>query len=88
MPAATLTSKGQITLPKAVREHLHLAARDRVAFVILDDGQVVLRPMGRSVRELRGFLRREGAVLVPFEDLDRSVMTALAEDDERVRRDG
>jgi antitoxin PrlF len=39
-----ITSKGQATIPKAVREHLHLRAGDRVRFFIHPDGSVVLLP--------------------------------------------
>jgi AbrB family looped-hinge helix DNA binding protein len=60
MPTATLTSKGQITLPKPIRDRLRLAAGDRVDFVVQDDGTVVLRPVTVDVRELRGLLHRKG----------------------------
>jgi AbrB family looped-hinge helix DNA binding protein len=60
MPKATVTSKGQLTLPKAIRDLLRLGAGDRVDFVVGDDGQVVLRPVTRDVRELRGLLHRRG----------------------------
>ena len=43
MPSSTLTSKGQITLPKEVREHLHVSAGDRLDFLIDDDGQVLIQ---------------------------------------------
>ena len=60
MPSATLTSKGQLTLPKLIRDRLRLAAGDRVDFVVKDDGTVVLRPATVDVRELKGLLHRKG----------------------------
>lgn len=60
MPSATLTSKGQITLPKAIRDLLRLDAGDRVDFIVKDDGTVVLRPATVDVRELKGLLHRKG----------------------------
>jgi antitoxin PrlF len=60
MPSATLTSKGQLTLPKAVRDLLRLGAGDRVDFVVNDDGTVVLRPVTVDVRELKGLLHKKG----------------------------
>jgi antitoxin PrlF len=60
MPSATVTSKGQITLPKAIRDLLRLDAGDRVHFVVQDDGTVVLRPATVDVRELKGLLHRQG----------------------------
>ena len=60
MPSATVTSKGQITLPKAIRDLLRLDAGDRVDFVVQDDGTVVLRPATVDVRELKGLLHRKG----------------------------
>ncbi len=60
MPSATLTSKGQLTLPKAIRDLLRLGAGDRVDFIVKDDGTVVLRPATVGVRELKGLLHRKG----------------------------
>jgi AbrB family looped-hinge helix DNA binding protein len=44
VPAATVTSKGQITLPKAIRDALDLASGDRVAFRLREDGIVEMAP--------------------------------------------
>ena len=47
---ATLTSKGQLTAPKAIREHLHLKPGDKVVFVIRD-GRVELEAGNGSILE-------------------------------------
>jgi AbrB family looped-hinge helix DNA binding protein len=60
MPTATLTSKGQLTLPKLIRDRLRVGAGDRVDFVIKDDGTVVLQAATVDVRELAGVLHRKG----------------------------
>jgi len=57
LPASRITSKGQITLPKAVREALGVEAGDRVSFRIGDDGVVVLEAETIDLRSLRGSLR-------------------------------
>ena len=56
---AAVTSKGQITIPKAIREHLHVKAGDRVKFFIHPDGTVVILPK-RPITALRGILRWKG----------------------------
>ena len=73
MPSATLTSKGQITLPKAIRDLLRLGAGDRVDFVIADDGTVVLRPSTSDVMELKGLLYRKGLRPLSVEDMNATI---------------
>jgi antitoxin PrlF len=55
MTASTLTSKGQITLPKSVRDRLRLAAGDSVEFVETPNG-FLLRPTRGDIRKLKGSL--------------------------------
>src|SRR5215471_8533208 len=57
MAIATLTSKGQITIPAQVRDALGLEAGDRVEFVEQEKGQFAIIPATRSVRELKGLFR-------------------------------
>jgi AbrB family looped-hinge helix DNA binding protein len=54
MYTATLTSKGQITLPADVRRELHVQTGDRVEFVQIEPGRFELVAATRSIRELKG----------------------------------
>lgn len=56
---SAITSKGQVTIPKAIREYLHVKPGDRVKFFMHPDGTVVLLPKV-PVTALRGLLRWEG----------------------------
>lgn len=77
MPEATLTTKGQVTIPKRVREHLKLETGARLDFVIEDDGTVVLKPLTRHVRELAGLLHRPGRRPVSVDEMNESIRTHL-----------
>ena len=55
MPTATVTSKGQVTIPQAVRRALHLEAGVRVEFTPNDDGSYSLRAASRPVTDLFDF---------------------------------
>jgi AbrB family looped-hinge helix DNA binding protein len=72
MPSTTLTSKGQVTIPKAVREELGLREGDRVAFRVQEDGTVVVEPETVDVLSLAGVLkpRRKG---VSIEDMNEAI---------------
>ena len=83
---ATLTSKGQITLPKEVRDHFHLGDGDRLEFVIGSDGAVRVEPVAASYRDLRGLLHKPGRPAPSDDDLSQEVTRLLALDEERIRR--
>ena len=70
MPTATLTTKGQVTIPKEVREHLGVDTGDRLSFVVQEDGSVMVKPLTRHVRELVGLLRRPGQRPMPINQMD------------------
>ena len=75
MPQARLSSKGQLVIPKEVREHLHVQAGDKIDFVVMADGQVVIRPSVMDVRDLEGILARPDGVSVSLEAMDAAVRT-------------
>lgn len=58
MPKATLTSKGQITLPKEVRERLGVEAGDRLEFVEQERGVYKVVAATKDVRHLKGLIAK------------------------------
>ena len=60
MPVATVTSKGQITLPKEIREGLGVQPGDRVLFWRDAEGRVIVEAETLDLRTLRGMLRGRG----------------------------
>ena len=58
MPTAVLTSKGQITIPKEVRDALGVEAGDRLEFVETAKGAFEVVAVSRDVRELKGMIDR------------------------------
>jgi antitoxin PrlF len=58
MSVSTLTSKGQTTIPKDIRERLGLKPGDRIRFMVNPDGSVTLVAVNLTLRQLRGILPR------------------------------
>jgi antitoxin PrlF len=72
MPSAVVTSKGQITIPKEVREALGVDAGDRVEFVESAKGVFEIVAASRDVRELKGMIARPRKP-VSVEDMRKAV---------------
>jgi antitoxin PrlF len=80
---SALTSKGQATIPKAIREHLRLKPGDRVKFFVHPDGSVVILPK-LPVSALRGMLKSRRRRPVTIEQMNAAVAAGAA--DEKPRR--
>lgn len=78
MPTATVTSKGQITIPAVVREEMGLHAGDRVDFVRLDDGSFSVRPASLPVTSIKGFFGPWTGPAVSLEDMDAAIADGVA----------
>jgi antitoxin PrlF len=78
MPTATLTSKGQITIPAKIRAALGLQAGDKIDFVETGAGQFAIRPRTASIRDLEGCIAKLGYV-PSLEEMDEAVARAAAE---------
>ena len=72
MPTAIVTSKGQITIPKAVRDGLGVETGDRVEFVELQKGVYTVVAATRDIRDLKGMVPKP-AKPVSFEEMHVAV---------------
>ncbi|MHB8472626.1 MAG: AbrB/MazE/SpoVT family DNA-binding domain-containing protein [Gammaproteobacteria bacterium] len=68
---ATLTSKGQTTIPKEIRDSLRMKTGDRMTFTLMPDATVVMRLKSKRLTELAGTLHKKGRKPVPVDQLSR-----------------
>ena len=69
--ATTLTSKGQTTIPKEIRDSLGMKPGDRMIFTLMPDSTVIMRVKTKSIAELAGSLHKKGRKAVALESLSR-----------------
>jgi antitoxin PrlF len=68
---ATLTSKGQTTIPKPIRDSLGMKTGDRMSFTLMPDGVVIMRVKNKRMAELAGLLHKKGRKALSIELLSR-----------------
>ncbi len=75
MAEAKVTSKGQVTIPKEIREKLQLKTGDRLLFTVDDRGEVRLSALNRSLLDLVGCLRSKVTRTTPvtLEEMDEAI---------------
>ena len=64
-----MSIKGQVTIPREVRERLGLQAGDKIAWSLLSNGTVVVRPKTRRLVDLVGMLTRPGQPGVTVDEM-------------------
>ena len=82
---SAITVKGQATIPKAIREHLHLKPGDRVKFFLHPDGSVVLLPK-LSASALRGIVKSRRRRPVTINKMTEAAAEGAAGTAPRARR--
>lgn len=73
MPRSTLTTKGQITLPKQIRDKLNLDTGDPIDFVIQPNGDVLLKPVKFDIRKLQGILKSRKKRPISVEEMNEVI---------------
>jgi AbrB family looped-hinge helix DNA binding protein len=74
---SALSIKGQATIPKTVREYLHLNPGDRVKFFLHPDGSVVILPK-RPTSALRGIISSRRGQPASINEMDAAIMAGAA----------
>jgi len=72
MPTATITSKGQITIPKQVRTSLGIGAGDRIEFIEIKEGVFQIVAAIQDVKSLKGIVPKPKRP-VTIEDMNKAV---------------
>lgn len=73
MPLATLTSKGQVTLPKEVRDSLHLSAGDKIDIFVTEAGEGIIRPISKKVDDVFCRLKKKNQKSVSLPEIKRAL---------------
>ena len=83
MPASTMTSKGQITIPKDVRDDLGLEAGSTVLFVKVGEGSYRMVARTGRIQDLAGILQRTDQRPLTIDEINEGVADAAAESGQR-----
>jgi AbrB family looped-hinge helix DNA binding protein len=70
---ATVTTKGQITIPKEIRDYLKLETGSKVEFVIDENGDVKIFPLNFPIEALSGVLHRPGIKSATVEEMEAAI---------------
>ena len=69
MSEATMTSKGQVTIPVDIRKSMAIGPKDRLTFTPMPDGTVVMRAKTKSLLDIKGLLKPGPGVAVAIADM-------------------
>ena len=79
MNSATVTTKGQVTIPKEIRNYLNLDTGSKVDFVIDENGIVKLIPLNIPIKSLSGILHRKGMKATTLEEMEEIISEAASD---------
>lgn len=73
-----MTSKGQITVPKEVRDELHLKPGTRISFSVGKNGEIILRPKSWDVKKLKGIVKAPPGTHATIEEMNEVIAQGWA----------
>ncbi len=79
MTVATLTTKGQVTIPKKIREVLRLHAGDKIEIIVTEKREAVIRPISKKVDDVFCRLHQPGRKAVSVDEMNKAVTGKLKE---------
>ncbi|MBN2382496.1 type II toxin-antitoxin system PrlF family antitoxin [bacterium] len=73
MATTTITKKGQITIPKKIRDTLGLQTGDKIEFVVFKDGEARIKLVTKKIDDVYGLLFKPGRKPVTTDEMDKAV---------------
>jgi AbrB family looped-hinge helix DNA binding protein len=73
MALAKLTTKGQVTIPREIRELLNLHTGDKIEIIATGKGEAIIRPVSKKVDEIFCKLHKPGRKAVTVEAIDDAI---------------
>lgn len=73
MSLAVVTSKGQVTIPKDIRQFLNFNVGDKIEALATKNGEVIIRPISKTVDEVFGLLKCSGQKSISVEEMNEGI---------------
>jgi len=73
MTTATITTKGQITIPKLVRENMNIHSGDRIEFIKINDERYEIVAATKDIQQLKGMVKTKQCVSI--EEMNNAIST-------------
>ena len=77
MALATLTTKGQVTIPKIIREALKLNTGDKIEIIVTEKREAIIRPVSKKVDDIFCKLRKPGRKAVSLEAMGDAIRNRM-----------
>ena len=77
MALATLTTKGQVTIPKIIRDSLKLNTGDKIEIIVTEKREAIIRPVSKKVDDIFGRLHKHGRKAVSLETMDDAIRNRM-----------
>jgi len=77
MAIATFTTKGQVTIPKKIRESLKLHTGDKIEIIVTENREAIIRPLSKKVDDLFGKLHKPYRKPVYIEAMDDAISSRM-----------
>jgi antitoxin PrlF len=79
MALATITAKGQVTIPKTIRDCLKIHAGDKIEIILTKDREAIIRPISKKVDDIFCKLHKSGKTSVSIDAMEEAVKKRLRE---------
>ncbi len=83
---ATVTDKGQVTVPKEIRQRTGIRPGSRLDFEVMEDGSLRVQVLSQGADNLFGLLHRPGAAPRSIEEMDECIAGAAGERNKRTSK--